>query len=271
MAPKGRCRGRKARTIPPPAAAHPPPPPSVEGVVTVADLTEELLRSILRRLAPADLLRAALACHHWRRAASRVLPRAPPLLGYFFHPQNTVKLPPSLEPTDKTHYSAVFVPLNAASPRLSLDLAPTAARGLSIQDVHLGLVLLLHHPRPQSLLPRILAIDPASRRRRAVRGEGRRSDRGWVMEREMCMIKVLDTVPRLPKDTKWRMACTWLSDIDYARTGKVFVKTWGYGLYSFDTETGKLECLMMTDGKEYGDPMYAYTLSWPLEFLAPRD
>nr|CAB3456664.1 unnamed protein product [Digitaria exilis] len=342
MAPKGRCRGRKARTIPPPAAARPPPPPSVEGVVTVADLTEELLRSILRRLAPADLLRAALACHHWRRAASRVLPRAPPLLGYFFHPQNTVKLPPSLEPTDKTHYSAVFVPLNAASPRLSLDLAPTAARGLSIQDVHLGLVLLLHHPRPQSLLPRILAIDPASRRRRAVRcpatagaasgassasplsfnavcltvdgdlprawvtsvrdgdcawralplaegvvvdfdpwwfearciwvrGEGRRSDRGWVMEREMCMIKVLDTVPRLPKDTKWRMACTWLSDIDYARTGKVFVKTWGYGLYSFDTETGKLECLMMTDGKEYGDPMYAYTLSWPLEFLAPRD
>nr|CAB3452969.1 unnamed protein product [Digitaria exilis] len=153
MAPKGRCRGRKARTLPPPAAARPPPPPSVEGAVTVADITEELLRSILRRLAPADLLRAALACHYWRRAASRVLPRAPPLLGYFFHSHNTVKPPPSPEPTNKTHYPAVFVPLDAASPRLSLDLAPTAARGLSIQDVHLVA------PAP------ILAIDPASRRR----------------------------------------------------------------------------------------------------------
>ncbi|KAF8688756.1 hypothetical protein HU200_042235 [Digitaria exilis] len=416
MAPKGKCRGRKARTLPPPAAAlPPPPPPSVKGVVTVADLTEE----ILRRLAPADLLRAALACHRWCRAASQVLPRAPPLLGYFFHPQNPAKPPPSPKPTDKTHHPAVFVPvpvpLDAASPRLSLD--PTAARSLSIQDVHLGLVLLLQHARPQSLLPSILAIDPASRRRvllsppprgalrgsrsvigvavlsrahpsrlsfdaicltvdgdlprawvtsvrdggcawRAlplakgvvvdfdpwwfearcvhaagniyghicnssrllqldprtlefsfmpvpavlgdrfekyrigedsedgrlcmaaivnedlqiwVRGEGRQSDRGWVMEREMCMTKVLDTVPRLPKDTKWRMICTWLSNIDYARTGKVFVKTWGYGRYSFDTETGKLERLMMTDGKEYGDPMYAYTLSWPPEFLAPRD
>jgi len=27
----------------------------------------------------------------------------------------------------------------------------------------------------------------------------------------------------------------------------------------------------MEDGKEYGDPMYAYTLAWPPEFLAPQD
>ena len=57
----------------------------------------------------------------------------------------------------------------------------------------------------------------------------------------------------------------------YAHTGKVFIRTWGYGRYSFHMETGKLERLAMEDGKEYGDPMYAYTLAWPPEFLAPQD
>jgi len=85
------------------------------------------------------------------------------------------------------------------------------------------------------------------------------------------MTKVLDTVPGLPKDRMGRMICTWLSDVDYAHTGKVFIRTWGYGRYSFHMETGKLERLVMEDGKEYGDPMYAYTLAWPPEFLAPQD
>ncbi|KAG2642358.1 hypothetical protein PVAP13_2KG491400 [Panicum virgatum] len=377
---------------------------------TVVDLTEETLHAILRRLAPADLLRAALACHRWRRAASRALPRAPPLLGYFFHPLTPARPPPS--PTgDKTHHPAVFVPLDAASPAplLSLKLTPTAARGLSIQDVHLGLVLLLHHPRPnrRMLLPppprgalpddrwcggrsvigvavlsrahrsrlsfdavcltvdgnlprawvatvrdgdcawralpraegvivdfdpwwfearcvhaagniywhicnssRLLQLDPRTlefsfmpvpavlgdhhKKYRIgempedgrlcmasivddenlqiwVRGKARWSDRGWLMERETCMTKVLDTVPGLPKDPMRRMICTWLSDVDYAHTGKVFIRTWGYGRYSFHMETGKLERLVMEDGKEYGDPMYAYTLAWPPEFLAPQD
>ncbi|CAL5080549.1 unnamed protein product [Urochloa decumbens] len=423
MAPKGKCRGPKAQTLASPAAARPPPPHPAPALsaTTVADLTEEILHAILRSLTPADLLRAALACHRWRRAASRALPPAPPLLGYFFHPRGPAERPPA--PTDdKTHYPAVFVPLDAASPRLSLELNPGAARGLSINDVHLGLVLLLLHDRPKSLLPRILAIDPASRRRvlmpppprktlrgdrwhgdrsvigvavlsrahpsrlsfdavcltidgdlprawvasvrdgdctwralpRAegvvvdfdpwwfearcvhaagniywhicnssrllqldprtlefafmpvpsvlgdhfqkyrigempedgrlcmaaivdeedlqiwVRGSARWSDRGWLLEREMCMTKVLDTIPELPKNSRMRILCTWLSDIDYARTGKVFIKTWGYGRYSFHMETGKLEHLLMDDGKEYGDPMYAYTLAWPPEFLAPK-
>ncbi|CAN6181744.1 unnamed protein product [Urochloa humidicola] len=425
MAPKGECGGLKAPTLPSPAAAAalPPAPPlhpaPAEKATTVDDLTEEALHGILRRLTPADLLRAALACRRWRRAASLALPRAPPLLGYFFHPKGHAKRPPA-STEDKTHYPAVFVPLDASSPRLSLDLTPCAARALSIQDVHLGLVLLLHHPRPKSLLPRILAVDPASRRRvllpapprgtlpddcwradrsvigvavlsrahpsrlsfnavcltvdgahpRAwvasvrdgectwhalprdegvvvdfdpwwfearcvhaagniywhicnssrllqldprtlefsympvpavlgdrinkyrigempedgrlcmaaivheedlqlwVRGKARWSDRGWLLEREMCMTKVLDRIPGLPKERRMRMLCTWLSDVDYGRTGKVFIRTWGYGRYSFDLETGELEHLLMNDGKEYGDPMYAYTLAWPPEFLA---
>ncbi|CAL5090688.1 unnamed protein product [Urochloa decumbens] len=166
MAPKGKCRGPKAQTLASPAAARPPPPHPAPALsaTTVADLTEEILHAILRSLTPADLLRAALACHRWRRAASRALPPAPPLLGYFFHPRGPAEPPPA--PTDdKTHYPAVFVPLDDASPRLSLKLNPGAACGLSINDVHLGLVLLLLHDRPKSLLPRILAVDPASRRR----------------------------------------------------------------------------------------------------------
>ncbi|CAL5065254.1 unnamed protein product [Urochloa decumbens] len=405
-APKGKCGGRKALTLASPdsAAALPPPLPHRapgERATTVADLTEEALHAILRRLTPADLLRAALACRRWRRAASRALPRAPPLLGYFFHPKGHAKPPPA-DTEDKTHHPAVFVPLDASSPRLSLNLTPNAARGLSIQDVHLGLVLLLHHPRPKSLLPRILAVDPASSRRvlipspprgtlpddrwradrsvigvsvlsrahpsrlsfdaviltvdgdlprawvasvrdgdciwRALpraegvvvnfdpcrllqldprtlefsfmpvpaalgdrinkyrigempedgrlcmaaivheedlqlwmRGKARWSDRGWLLEREMCMSRVLDKIPGLPKDRMRRMLCTWLSDVDYARTGKLFIRTWGYGRYSFHMETGELEHLLMEDGKEYGDPMYAYTLAWPPEFLAPED
>ncbi|CAL5080547.1 unnamed protein product [Urochloa decumbens] len=385
MAPKGECRGRKSQTLAPLAAAllPPPHPAPAESATTVADLTEEALHAILRRLNPADLLRAALACHRWRRAASRALPSAPPLLGYFFHPRGPAEPPPA--PTDdKTHYPAVFVPLDDASPRLSLKLNPGAACGLSINDVHLGLVLLLLHDRPKSLLPRILAVDPAlsfdavcltidgdlprawvasvrdgectwralqrtegvvvnfdpwwfeARSVHAagniywhicnssrllqldpctleisympvpavlgdrfkkyrigetpedgrlcmaaivddedlqiwVRGKARWSDRGWLLEREMCMTKVLDTVPGLPKERRMRMLCTWLSDIDYARTGKVFIKTWGYGRYSFHMETGKLEHLVMEDGKEYGDPMYAYTLAWPPEFLTLKD
>ncbi|KAK3132471.1 hypothetical protein QOZ80_6AG0522320 [Eleusine coracana subsp. coracana] len=102
-----------------------------------------------------------------------------------------------------------------------------------------------------------------------VRGEAKWSDRGWLLERRMCMCKVLDTVPRLPKDPFRRMLCTWLSDMDYARTGKVFIKTWGYGRYSFHMETGKLERLEMEDGKEHGHPIWAYIMAWPPAFLAP--
>ncbi|CAD6250436.1 unnamed protein product [Miscanthus lutarioriparius] len=391
MAPQSSCRGREDQTLASSAAASPRPPAlapasvvETKTMTTVADLTDVVLQDILRRLTPADLLRAALACHRWRRAATRVLPRVPPLLGYFFHPKN-----PSSRP--------------------------------QADDVHLGLVLVLPHSRPKSLLPRILVVDPASRRRvllpppprevlpadgwrrdrciigvavltrahpsrltfdavcltidgdrprawvasvregncswralpRAegvvvdfdpwwfearcvlaagniywhicnssrllqldpctldfsfmpvpavlgdrfkkyrigempedgrlcmasivheeslqiwVRGEARRSDRGWLLEREICMTKVLETVPGLPKNSMMRMLCTWLSDMDYARTGKVFICTWGYGRYAFHLETGKLERLVMKDGKEHGDPIYAYTLAWLPEFLTP--
>jgi hypothetical protein len=36
-------------------------------------------------------------------------------------------------------------------------------------------------------------------------------------------------------------AVHWVSDLDYARTGKVFIKTWGYGRYSLHLQAGKLE------------------------------
>ncbi|KAL6591829.1 hypothetical protein ACP70R_049692 [Stipagrostis hirtigluma subsp. patula] len=139
----------------------PPATSSAEAVLT----NGLLLRSILQRLTPADLLRAALASHRWCRAASRAAPLAPPLLGYLFHPVDTP--PPTPIPSPATaHYPAVFAPLDhaASAPRLSLGFAAHAARGFTVQDVHLGLVLLLPSELPKMLLPRILVLDPASRR-----------------------------------------------------------------------------------------------------------
>ncbi|KAL6598061.1 hypothetical protein ACP70R_046482 [Stipagrostis hirtigluma subsp. patula] len=139
-------------------------PPATAAEAVLAD--DLLLRSILQRLPPpADLLRAALASHRWCRAASRAAPLAPPLLGHLFHPVDT--LPPTPIPSPaNAHYPAVFAPLDhaAAAPRLSLGFAAHAARGFAIQDVQLGLVLLLPSELPKMLLPRVLVLDPASRR-----------------------------------------------------------------------------------------------------------
>jgi hypothetical protein len=87
----------------------------------------------------------------------------------------------------------------------------------------------------------------------------------------MCIEKELDTVPGLPSGRTMRHTSTWVSDMDYARTGKVFIRTWGYGRYSFHMKTGKLERLEMGDGKEHGHPIWAYTLAWPPAFLTPKD
>ncbi|EAZ43958.1 hypothetical protein OsJ_28579 [Oryza sativa Japonica Group] len=136
------------------------PPPTT----TVAALTDDTLLDILRRLAPADLLRAALVCHRWRRAAARcVMAAPPPLLGYFFHPADTPLTAHIVAPIAALH-PAAFVPLDSSSPsspRLSLD----GTKGFTIYDVHLGLVLLLPASLPSGVLPRILVLDPASRRR----------------------------------------------------------------------------------------------------------
>uniref|UniRef100_A0A0E0LZ01 F-box domain-containing protein n=1 Tax=Oryza punctata TaxID=4537 RepID=A0A0E0LZ01_ORYPU len=392
-----------------------PPPP------TVADLTDDTLRYILHRLAPADLLRAALACHRWRRAAARCVEGTPPpLLGYFFHPADT-PLTAQIVASSGALHPAAFAPLDASSPRLSLDGLGGGTKGFSIYDVHLGLVLLLPESLPSGILPRILVLDPASRRRallpqpprdalpgdrwrgrrhivgaavlsrahpsrlcfdavcltvddehprawvasyrdgecswRAlpqdtrvtvafdpfwfegrcvhaagdiywhicnsgrllkldpatlnfsyllapselgdrnkkfrigeapedgrlgmatvedqelqfwVRGEANWSDNGWFLQKRMNMRKVFDTVPGLPRDKVSRIICIWLSDIDAGRTGKLFIKTEGYGRYSFHMDTAKLERLATEDGKEYGHPIYAYFVAWPPAFLAPE-
>uniref|UniRef100_A0A0D9XBR8 F-box domain-containing protein n=1 Tax=Leersia perrieri TaxID=77586 RepID=A0A0D9XBR8_9ORYZ len=395
-----------------------PPPP-------IAVLTDHDLREILRRLAPADLIRAALACHRWRRAAARcACVTSPPLLGYFFHP---VDPPPTMRfsASRARRYPVAFVPVDASSPTLSLD-GGDGTKGFSIFDVHLGLVLLLPVFLPFGIPPRILVVDPASRRRvllpppprdllpeqddcwrggdarrhfvgaallsrahpsmlcfdaliltvddkhprasiasyrdgecswmsfprdmgvtvkfdpywfegrcvhaagdiywhicqsgrvlkldpatltfsylRApsellasganfrigetpedgrlamatvenqemqfwVRGEAKENDDGWFLRKRMNMRKVFDTMPALPRDKVSRIMSIWLSDIDRGRTGKLFIKTEGYGRYSFHMEAAKLERLITEDGKEYGHPIYAYRLAWPPAFLAPE-
>jgi hypothetical protein len=423
---------RKAKTkikTPPFSNSVPPAPPvgpEVTAPATNDVLAEDALRDILGRLSVANLLRAALACHRWRRVASRCLPRSAPLLGYFFHP--TAPGLPSPQPFCKDFDPhAAFAPFDASSPRLSLDFAPDADRFL-LMDSHQGLLLL--HPAmqlPDGVLPRLLVLDPATRRRtllpapprdtlpddrrwrssrhyvgcallsrahpgrlcfealcyaldgghprawvatvndgkcvwralprathiavdfdpywfegRCVHAAGKMywhicnsarllaldpatlrfsdmlvpdfladhfctfrigetpedgrlcilavanqqlqlwvrgeaggmcdSDNGWVLERViMDMDVVYDQVPDLPKhDDKHRFWSVWPSDLDAGRTGKAFIRTWGYGRYSLDLNTRKMERLATKRGKNYGHPIFAYILAWPPAFLAPE-
>ncbi|XP_071677058.1 uncharacterized protein [Lolium perenne] len=102
-----------------------------------------------------------------------------------------------------------------------------------------------------------------------VRGKG---DKGWIMERKIVDLLVLcDKLSGrgLPVDPMLRTLCVWPSDMDAGRTGKVFIKTWGFGRFSFHMDTGKMELLATKRGKEYGHPMFAYFLAWPPAFLAP--
>ncbi|XP_047048411.1 uncharacterized protein LOC124653393 [Lolium rigidum] len=403
-------------SIPPPQPQEPKAAPEAIDV-----LNGSVLRNVLRRLPLVDLLRAALACHRWRRVAACCLPRAPPLLGYFFHPVKPPPHPPT-KATERAHHDAVFAPLGASSPLRCLNFAPDASR-YKLYDCHQGLLLLEPTvPPPKGTLPRLLVADPATRRhallppppRRAVpddrrwrpsrhyvgsallsrahpsrlrfeavcfaveddgrprawvasvddggqcrwralprdaavqvdfdpklikgrcvhaagslywhicnsgrvlaldpatlrfsyllapavlgdrfgkyrvgetpddgrlciatvenqvmqlwvRGETSSSDNGWRLEKEMDLHKVYDTVPGLPRDARARMASIWITDIDAGRTGKIFIQMSGYGRYSFDLKTRKLERLLMKGGMEYGDPIYPYLLAWPPAFLA---
>ncbi|TVU11050.1 hypothetical protein EJB05_44612, partial [Eragrostis curvula] len=50
--------------------------------------------------------------------------------------------------------------------------------------------------------------------------QGKGSGDGWVLEEKICMNKVLDLVPGLPKHPMGRTYTTMLDDIDAGRTGK---------------------------------------------------
>uniref|UniRef100_A0ACD5YAW7 Uncharacterized protein n=1 Tax=Avena sativa TaxID=4498 RepID=A0ACD5YAW7_AVESA len=105
-----------------------------------------------------------------------------------------------------------------------------------------------------------------------VRGNGRRSDNGWILERKIVDLLVLcDMMRGLPSDPMLRTLCVWPSDMDAGRTGKVFIETWGFGRFSFHMDTGKMERLSTKRGKEYGHPMFAYFLAWPPAFLAQEN
>ncbi|XP_048529865.1 uncharacterized protein LOC125509040 [Triticum urartu] len=399
-------------SLPTPPPVEEPQTGAAKSVTTVDALTVDTLRNILRRLSLADLLRAALACHRWRRVAARCIPRTAPLLGYFFHPTATGLPAPLHSRSKEIDTPAVFAPLDASSPSLSLDFAPGASRYV-LHDCHQGLLLLEPFASlPKGTIPRFLVIDPATRRRvllpppprdtvpddhrsrahpsklcfevvcfaidgghprvwvasvddgrcswRAhprtmelevdfdpwlfegrcvhaagkiywhicnsyrmlvldpatlhlsyllapavlsdhfctyrvgetpedgrlcllavgsrsrqlqlwVRAEARGSDNGWFLEREMLNMRVVwDAVPGLPNDLAHRIFSVWPSDMDAGRTGKVFIRTIGYGRYSLHLDTAKIEPLHTKHGKEYGHPIFAYFLAWPPAFLAPE-
>ncbi|RCV10962.1 hypothetical protein SETIT_2G149900v2 [Setaria italica] len=86
--------------------------------------------------------------------------------------------------------------------------------------------------------------------RLCARGAG--GDDGWVLEREVSLVEEFDALTNLP------MACPWLGNIDPGRTGKVFIRTFGHGHFSYDMDTGKLDRLTTDDGQEYGHPIFAY-------------
>ncbi|KAF7066402.1 hypothetical protein CFC21_072395 [Triticum aestivum] len=89
-----------------------------------------------------------------------------------------------------------------------------------------------------------------------VRGHG---DNGWVLERRIAMEEVLDSVPYLPKNPVVRHFRLWLGDVDRGRTGRVFINTIGFGNFSYDMNTKKLEYLAAEeDGMTFGHPVFAY-------------
>lgn len=67
-----------------------------------------------------------------------------------------------------------------------------------------------------------------------VRGETRCSDNGWVLDREMNLHKVYDTVPGLPRDMISRVKSIYVTDIDAWQKWRLFIQMLGYGRYSFD-------------------------------------
>uniref|UniRef100_A0ACD5XUH8 Uncharacterized protein n=1 Tax=Avena sativa TaxID=4498 RepID=A0ACD5XUH8_AVESA len=101
-----------------------------------------------------------------------------------------------------------------------------------------------------------------------VRGETRSSDDGWALEKEVDLHKVYDTVPGLPGDMISRVQSIYVTDLDAGQKWRLFIQMLGYGRYSFDLKTSKLERLPMKDGKEYGHPVFAYFLAWPPTFLS---
>uniref|UniRef100_A0A0D9XBR7 DUF1618 domain-containing protein n=1 Tax=Leersia perrieri TaxID=77586 RepID=A0A0D9XBR7_9ORYZ len=91
-----------------------------------------------------------------------------------------------------------------------------------------------------------------------VRGTGDRSDNGWVVERHVRIAKALRGVPGLPKDSFLRHYYLWMRDFDAGRTGKVFIGTMGFGIFSYDLNTGELKSLATEDGMQYGHPILPY-------------
>jgi hypothetical protein len=90
----------------------------------------------------------------------RGLGRAPPLIGYFFHPVQT-PLPQPSHKNERTRYKTVFAPINTSFPLLSLDFASDTTR-LELSYCHQGLLLL--QPiitTSKTIIPRLLVLHPA--------------------------------------------------------------------------------------------------------------
>ncbi|RCV10964.1 hypothetical protein SETIT_2G150100v2 [Setaria italica] len=64
---------------------------------------------------------------------------------------------------------------------------------------------------------------------------------GWVLERETCLSKVFDSVPELPEYPLSREFIIFLGGVDPGRAGRVFIRTFGYGCFSYHLDTGKLD------------------------------
>nr|CAB3499859.1 unnamed protein product [Digitaria exilis] len=81
---------------------------------------------------------------------------------------------------------------------------------------------------------------------------------GWILEKEIYLREVFDTVPGMPELTSKPVKTMWLSDIDPGHTERVFIRTTGFGRFSYNLNTGKLDTLKTDDGMVYGDPIFSY-------------
>ncbi|KAF8649271.1 hypothetical protein HU200_064366 [Digitaria exilis] len=226
-------------------------------------------------------------------ASPRFLSPSPRLLGYFHYPGRMRDLAGSLYPT-RSEPGVRFEPHAAASAKLSLDFLPGDAADTMVgfpsflvcDPMSRSHVLLPRMPSAASEDGCLVGAAILSRANYinfefdavfiTLQGERLRpwiasfqdSKCGWIklpwskvtmdFNRLLLEQRCVHATGSMPELTSKPVKTMWLSDIDPGHTERVFIRTTGFGRFSYNLNTGKLDTLKTDDGMVYGDPIFSY-------------